>query len=312
MYYQPKVRLSDGRVAGAEVVDSFTGESVGVRARAVANATGPWVDEIRRLEDPGAAPCGRLSKGIHVVLPLERPWSAGLTIPHDRVRVSFALPWEGMLLLGTTDTPYDGDPGDVCATEEDVQAVLAEAAQAVDDRLLERERVRASFAGLRVLPGLHGETARARRETLLLRGPGGMLSVAGGKLTTYRRIALAALDALRADLGLSRLDEAPLPLPGAADPALVALRLRDELPELDDERADHLAHLYGAAASAVAARGAERIHPDAPDVIGQIAYAREREWACTDDDVLARRTTLGLRGLGASAPVRGAEVAERR
>ena len=288
-----------GRIGGAEVRDAFTHEAVDVRATAVVNATGPWVDRLRRLEDPRAEPTARLSKGVHVVVPLEQPWSAALTIPHDRFRVTFAVPWEGMLLLGTTDTPFDGDPGALRVTEDDVAAVLGQAARAVQERLLARERVRSTFAGLRVLPRAGEDTASARRETLFLRGTAGMLSIAGGKLTTYRRIALGALEALRAELALHRVDARPVPLPGAADPTLVALRVAERFPELDAESAQHLAHLYGDAAADVARLGAERVHPEAPDVVGQLAYARRHEWACTDEDVLRRRTTLALRGIDA-------------
>ena len=290
-------RDGGGRIAAAEVRDRFTDEVVTARARAVVNATGPWVDSLRRLEDQAAEPSARLSKGVHVLVPLERSWSAALTIPHDRIRVTFAVPWHGMLLLGTTDKAYDGDPDDLRVKEAEIATVLGEAARAVDGRLLARERVVGSFAGLRVLPGAGDDTASARRETLFLRGPGGMLSIAGGKLTTYRRIAHAALAALRSDLALHRLNERPIPLPGAADPILVALGLAERFPELDDESADHIARLYGSEAGAVAALGCARVHREGPDVVGQISYAREREWACTDEDILRRRTTLGLRGL---------------
>ena len=81
------------------------------RARVVVNASGPWLDDVRRLEDPAAGRSIRLSKGVHVLVDPERPWSAALTVPHDKVRVSFAVPWQGMLLLGTTDTLYEGEPG---------------------------------------------------------------------------------------------------------------------------------------------------------------------------------------------------------
>ena len=127
---------------GAELLDRLSGETVAVEARAVVNATGPWLDTLRRLEEPGVEPYGQLSKGVHVTLPLDEPWSSALTIPHDQVRVTFAYPWEGMLLLGTTDTPYEGDPADVTATDEDIDTVLAEAGVAVDGDLL-RTRPRA-------------------------------------------------------------------------------------------------------------------------------------------------------------------------
>ena len=149
----------------------------------------------------------RLSKGVHLIVDGGEGWSAAVTIPHDKVRVSFAIPWEGKLLLGTTDTLHEGEPEDGAVTDDDVRTILVEASDAVRDL----GQVRASFWGLRVLPGGPGATANARRETVYTTGPTGMLSVAGGKLTTYRRIALDALE----QLGVRNLDRAPRPLPGA-------------------------------------------------------------------------------------------------
>ncbi|HEY3182988.1 MAG TPA: glycerol-3-phosphate dehydrogenase/oxidase [Gaiellaceae bacterium] len=287
------LRVERGRVVGAEVA------GVGpVRARAVVNATGAWVDHVRRMEDPGAAPSVRLSKGVHAVVDLERPWSAALTIPRDAVRVTFAVPWEGMLLLGTTDTLYDGDPAAVAVTERDVAQILAEAETAVDG--LRGAQVRASFAGLRVLPGGGDDTASARRETVYSTGPAGMLTVAGGKLTTYRRIALGALEALRPQLGLHRVDRLPHPLPGAALDAP-----SPALSELDAPVRAHLLHLYGGLANEVLADvegepdQLRALHPRAPEIAAQVAYAYRREWAVTTEDVLRRRTTLALRGIDA-------------
>ena len=303
--YAEAVELSaaSGRIGRATVSDRLGGGSVAVEARAVVNATGPWIDRVRLLEDPAARPSGRLSKGVHALLALDQPWSAALIIPHDRVRVSFAVPWEGMLLLGTTDSLYEGDPADVAATEADVEQILSEASVALDSNVLRREAVRSTFAGLRVLPGAGGSTASARRETVLLRGREGMLTIAGGKLTTYRRIALDALDELRPDLGLSRLDRRPVPLPGAADLHDAAQRIARAHPELKPATRLHLAHFYGTLAEEVLALADEDpellqpLHPDAPDIAAQATYARASEWACTDEDVLARRTTLALRGL---------------
>jgi glycerol-3-phosphate dehydrogenase len=299
-----ELRTVGGRVAGAEVVAD--GAPLSMSARAVVNATGPWVDTVRRLEDPAAAPSVRLSKGAHVLLGLDEPWTTALTIPHDKVRVSFALPWQGMLLLGTTDTLHEGEPEAVEATEADVEQILAEAAVAIDPGLLGREAVRSSFAGLRVLPLGDGSTARARRETVYSRGPTGMLSVSGGKLTTYRRTALAALDLLRAELGLHRLDPSPVPLPGAIDPEEGTRRLADRFPVLDPAVAAHLVHLYGSLAEEVLAPTADDpdllrpLHPEGPDVAAQAVYARDVEWAQQPEDIVRRRTTLGLRGLGSA------------
>ncbi|MBA2536044.1 MAG: glycerol-3-phosphate dehydrogenase/oxidase [Actinobacteria bacterium] len=303
------LRVVRGRIVGADVEDGIGGNNVSVQTRTVVNATGPWVDEVRRLEDPGCPRSSRLSKGVHVLVRPEHAWSAALTIPHDRVRVSFAVPWEGMLMLGTTDTAYDGDPADVRPTEEDIEQVLGEAAIALDTSLVERDRVRYAFAGLRVLPGTGRDTARARRETVLLRGPAGMLSVAGGKLTTYRRIAHNVLQALRAELGLHSIDTDARPLPGAGRVADIAAWLATEPTEIEPATRSHLARLYGTFAQDVLAEAEPNaellrpLHPDGPDIAAQVAYARRAEWACSVDDVLRRRTTLAVRGLAEPAVV---------
>ena len=305
------LRIAGGRVCGAEVGDRLDSATIALTARAVVNATGPWIDDVRRLEDANGRPSMRLSKGVHVFLDLAEPWRAALTIPHDGVRVSFAVPWEGMLLLGTTDTPYESEPDELSVSDEEIQTVLAEAAVALEPDALPAGDVRSTSAGLRVLPNVRGPTARTRRETVFLRGRAGMLTVAGGKLTTYRRIALAVLSALRPELGLPRLPGAPVPLPGALPLGEATQRLAHSHPELEPALRSHLAHLYGTRAEDVLAPTLadpvllEPLHPAAPDIAAQALYAHEREWACTTDDVLRRRTTLAARGLA------GAETGAR-
>ena len=230
-------------------------------------------------------------------------------MPQDDVRVTFAVPWYGMLLLGTTDTEYDGDPGAVRVDPADVEQILREAQVALGPALAAPDRVRASFAGVRVLPAGPGESANARRETVFTVGPGGMLSVAGGKLTTYRRIALDALTRLRGDLGIHRVDRRPWPLPDAAPEAHAPSFPLDVQPHVQA----HLRHLYGRRAPDVLRLALddpallEPLHPDGPDIAAQALYARRSEWAVTDEDVLRRRTTVAWRGLTAdlSAPIPG-------
>jgi glycerol-3-phosphate dehydrogenase len=277
---------------GVEVVAD--GETVTVSARATVNAAGPWVDHVRQLDDAGATPSIRLSKGVHVLVDGGTDWSAALTIPHDKVRVSFAVPWEGMLLLGTTDTPHD-EGTEVAVTDADIDQVLGEASVAVEG--LSRSDVKATFAGLRVLPYGDGETTTARRETVYSRSSSGMISIAGGKLTTYRRIALDALEHLRSDLGLHRIDGSPRPLPGAA--GLSRVPFPDGLPAATRS---HLLDLYGSLAADVLAPARddpsllEPLAPGRPDLAAQALYAREHEWAVTEEDVLRRRTTAWLAG----------------
>ncbi|MEU9285593.1 glycerol-3-phosphate dehydrogenase/oxidase [Streptomyces sp. NPDC048275] len=309
------LRFTRGRVTGADLRDRTNGAEFGVDARLVLNATGPWVDHLRKLEDPNAAPSIRLSKGAHLVLKRTSPWKAALATPIDKYRITFALPWEDMLLLGTTDEEYEGDPADVAVNEKDISQILDEAAFSIRDQQLSRDLITYSFAGLRVLPGGPGDTAKAKRETVVTEGRGGMLSVSGGKWTTFRHIGRTVMKKLESLPGhplgedFEPISELPkkLPLPGVANPRAVAHRLLVDGPapgpRMGADTAKHLATHYGSLAFDVARLAndnpelAERVHPDAPEIWAQVVYARDNEWAETADDVLRRRTTLTIRGL---------------
>jgi glycerol-3-phosphate dehydrogenase len=293
------LRSVGGRSAGAEV--RIDGDVLQVDARFVVNAAGPWVDRVRQLEDARAGTSVRLSRGSHVLVPGGEEWRAALTIAQDDVRVTFAVPWYDMLLLGTTDVPYEGDPSDLGLETVEVGQILDEASLALETPLLSPSHVRAAYTGVRVLPVGDGGTATARRETVITRSPGGMLNVAGGKLTTYRRIALEALTRLRSELGIHRIDSRPWPLPGAASSSQL------DLEGVDPQVRAHLEHLYGSLAGEVLAPARddpallERLHPAGPDIAAQARYAVTHEWARTEEDVLRRRTTLFYRGLADEA-----------
>ncbi|MFC4564683.1 FAD-dependent oxidoreductase [Nocardiopsis mangrovi] len=309
------LRTTHGRVTGADLRDGVDGTEFGVDARLVLNATGPWVDHLRRMEDPAAAPSVRLSKGAHLVLRTDRPWRAVLTIPVDKYRVSFAIPWEDHLLLGTTDESYAGDPADVGVVAADTDQILGEAAAAVEADTLDPDRITYSFAGLRVLPGGPGSTSSAKRETVVTLGRGGMLSVAGGKWTTYRHIGRTVIERLRRVRAVPLAEDMSptlktVPLPGIGRPEAVAHRLmadREPPARMDPLVARHLATHYGSVSLDIAdlvradpALG-ERIHPGGPDIWAQAVFARNNEWAVTVDDVLRRRTTVTVRGLDDAA-----------
>ncbi|MEU8862491.1 glycerol-3-phosphate dehydrogenase/oxidase [Streptomyces umbrinus] len=316
------LRFTRGRVTGAELKDTLSGDEFGVSARLVLNATGPWVDHLRKMEDEHAAPSIRLSKGAHLVLKRTSPWKAALATPIDKYRITFALPWEDMLLLGTTDEAYEGDPADVSVNEKDISQILDEAAFSIRDQQLSRDLITYSFAGLRVLPGGPGDTSKAKRETVVTEGRGGMLSVAGGKWTTFRHIGRTVMKKLESLPGrplgedFEPISELPkkLPLPGVANPRAVAHRLLVDGPapgpRMGADTARHLSTHYGSLAFDIARLAndnpelAQRVHPDAPEIWAQVVYARDNEWAETADDVLRRRTTLTIRGL-ATDEVRG-------
>ena len=308
------LRLAGGRVTGAECADVLGGEPLAIEATCVVNATGPWVDELRRMADPAAPDSLRFAKGVHLVVRLDEPWEAALTTPLPDGRVQFANPWEGALLVGTTDEPYDGDPRDITATPEDVAQIVGESRASIEPGVVEHDRILSTFAGVRVLPQGEGETPSARRETVFERGESGMLSIAGGKFTTFRRIALDALEHLRGELGLAALDRSPAPLPGAADADAVVEQLLRDFPALTAASARHLARFHGSDAFELLAPAHENpallepLAEGAPELAAQVPWAREQEWALTADDVLARRTTLAALGRAEAARERVEEL----
>ena len=205
------------------------------------------------------------------------------------------------LLLGTTDHPYEGDPADVAPDPGDEHQILAEAALSLTGAAIDPSRIRQRFAGLRVLPVAAGPTSDAPREVVLTTGPGGMVSIAGGKLTTWRRIGLQAAGLAAAGLGRPRPDHRPVPLPSAVEPETAGAALRERFPLVDPAVVAHLVHGHGAAAGVILSRAAADptllapLSGRAPDIAAQVLHARDREWAVTVDDVV-RRTGLAPRG----------------
>jgi len=179
--------------------------------------------------------------------------------------------------------------------------VLSEASIALPPDVVRAGAVRFSFAGLRVLPLGSDTTANTHREHLVQTGRFGMVSIAGGKLTTHRRIALEALHRLP-DPRLAGLSLVDVPLPQSSA-ALQEQADRDTDPDV----VTHLARIYGRDSLTVMAQrrkhrnALERIHPGGPDVWAQVYHAVEREWATTLDDVIRRRTTVAVRGLASPA-----------
>jgi glycerol-3-phosphate dehydrogenase len=295
------LHLVDGCVRGAAAVDRRTGRAFDVHARVVVNATGPWTDTVRRLERPGAAPSVQLSRGTHLVLAADEGWEAAVTAILDDGRVAFAVPFEDGLLLGTTDHPYHDDPAAVAPDPADERQVLEEAARSLLPSALDPARIRQRFAGLRALPVATGPTSQAPREVVVGTGAGGMVSIAGGKLTTWRRIGLQAAALACEALGVAAPDRRPRPLPSAIEPLAAEAELGARFPDVPAATVAHLVRYHGAAAAMILERTTadrallEPLAPGAPDIAAQVAHARDREWATDVDDVV-RRTGLAPRG----------------
>jgi glycerol-3-phosphate dehydrogenase len=327
----------DGRIATALVQDRLSGRELVVRASRVVNATGAWSGAVSALDRAAARAMGpqgpitagpangatralRLSKGVHLVvdrdsLPLG-PIAVVLPTTADG-RLAFAVPWGRHVLLGTTDTPYEGDPAAVFPESADVAALLGDANRFLDVGLSEADVISA-FAGLRPLVADEAATtATTSREHAVTVAPSGLVSVSGGKLTTYRRMARdtvdAALQAVTGRWGVSTT--ARIPVQGAAGLTAAAPQIRAQGRELGLSTgiATHLLDSYGADAACLLALVADRadlgrpLVPDLPYVRAEVVYGARYEGAQTLEDVLRRRTRVALEdrdgGLGAAADV---------
>jgi len=307
---------SDGRVDGAEVLDRTTGERVTLRARHVVNATGVWVDALQGFEEPGRPAVVQPSKGVHVVVPTERlPLKdAAVLLPSKQGdgRSMFAIPWGAQTILGTTDTPYDGGLDDMSLTGDDLEYVL-DAGNAVFRQDLAADDVLGAWAGVRPLlrqPGSSSMSDMSRRH-VLVEGRAGLLTITGGKLTTYRRMAKDVVDRIvERDGRKARCRTAQIPLSGTrpVDTVVREVAAAARVLGLDDDVAPNLVRQCGETAqhvlSLVAAEPVlgQRLSPAAPHIAAEVVHAARSEGAACLDDVLSRRTRLSLRARDAALP----------
>lgn len=291
---------SGGRLAAARVRDRFTGESQRVRARCFVNVAGPWLDRVRRLDDAGAPPRLRATKGVHAVFDRRRIGNRDAIVIRGvgDSRVMFAIPWQEQTLIGTTDTYFDGDPADVAADADDIDYILASTNRAFPNANVTARDVIATYAGLRplVAPEDEMDESEVSREDEIFESPSGLISLGGGKLTTHRHVAERIVDQVARRVGrrVGPCRTMKVPLPGAA--GMVAGSVMDGPPATGEE---HVRARYGAAAAEVAATinggPGGRIVGDLPDLMVEVVYAVEHEMAMTLDDVLVRRVSVHLR-----------------
>lgn len=304
---QPESTLPNAqeRVCGAVVRDTLTGETFEVRARAVVNATGPFCDAIRRMDDAAIAPIVAPSAGVHIVLPARfGPAHMGLLdASSSDGRVIFFLPWQGHIVAGTTDTPTHITQSPIPA-EADIEFLLREVAKYFSEGTrITRADVTSAWAGIRPLvrDPAAVDTQSLVRNHMINFSSSGLLTISGGKWTTYRAMAQETIDAAASRFNLP-LDEtrstAKTPLIGAHGfgESLLA-RLRADF-ALDADVAAYLHRAYGDRALQIAAAmrdgGSMRIHAAHPHTVAEVRHAVHREYAATAVDVLARRTRLAF------------------
>jgi glycerol-3-phosphate dehydrogenase len=289
-----------GRAAGVRVRDDATGEEVVVRAENVVNATGVWADRIRpeELHNEAEVPTIRPSRGTHVTLSYEDlPLVGGAIVPAGSGRSIFALPWLGRTLIGTTDNDYEGELDHIQPSSDDIDYLL-DAVNAFFATDLGREHITGAYAGVRPLisTGDPKKSVDISRKAELYETSSGLITITGGKLTTWRRMAKMAVDRLvERDARDAPCRTQEIPLGQQIDPS--ALERVEGVPA---ESYAMLAGRYGFAAHEVLRTAGERgelaqpIVPGLPDLLAEAAHAARREQARSVADVLLRRTRLGL------------------
>jgi glycerol-3-phosphate dehydrogenase len=277
------MRDAKGYVTGATVRDEETGEELEIPARIVVNATGVFTDSIRRMADPAAETLVVTSQGIHLVF--DRSFLKGdtaLMVPRTSDgRVLFVIPWHGHAVAGTTDTPLDAPSLEPRPLDEEIEFILETAARYLT-RPPTRADVLAVYVGLRPLVKGEGKTSALSRDHVIHVDTSGLLTITGGKWTTYRHMAEDCVDHA---ITLGKLRDEPCPTRN--------LRIHGYL---RDSAALGSLEVYGSDAEAIRALAqdspalAAQLHPDLPYVAAEVVWAARAEMARSVEDVLARRT----------------------
>lgn len=291
-----------GKLNGAIVRDKESGDLFSIRAKVIINAGGPFCDSIRKLDNPHIEPMLTASSGVHIVI--DKKFSApqmGLLIPKtEDKRVLFLLPWHGHTLVGTTDNPakIEDNPK---VSREDIHYILRQLKHYFSLEIQESD-ILSTWSGLRPLVSnlKSSDTARLSRDHVVNISESGLVTVTGGKWTTYRKMALDAVSQAIRLRGLKPLRPSmteKIPLAGGENfKSSIALELKKKY-AFEKESCEHLMQAYGSRAIQVAKLSQEfpgKLVEGHPYLIAEVIYAIRNEGARTVEDVLARRLRLSF------------------
>jgi len=288
---------SGGRIVGVQATDKATGRQYEIRAKAVINATGVFTDSVLQMDEPGSEPIIAPSQGVHIVLDkVFLPGEAAILVPHtDDGRVLFAVPWHDKIIIGTTDTPVTEIPAEPRALPEEIDFILQQIGRYLT-KTPGRKDIRSVFAGLRPLvKSSSKKTAELSRDHLITVSDSGLITIAGGKWTTYRRMAEDTVNTAitRAGLTDTPCRTAELPIHGSTTVAGTSAGPAATTPATDFH--DPL-YYYGSDAPAIRALASadpalgKRLHARLPYIGAEIVWAAREELCMTVEDALSRRT----------------------
>lgn len=311
---------SGKRITGVVAVDQATNKKITISAKATIMCAGVWSDELHAMFDLTPGYTVAMSKGVHIVLPGDAIKSKDGIILKTPVSVLFLIPWGDKWIVGTTDTPYDGDRTSPRATQEDVQYILDQANRVLEPQI-KADDILGVFAGLRPLVAnkTGSATTKLSREHTVDRPTPGFVSIAGGKYTTYRVMAKDAVDL--AVLDLRRLVNESvtdkLPLIGA-DGYFALVQQIPKIAEsysISEATVRHLLDRYGSLIEEILEiidadpSMSERLIPELPYLKAEILHAVTHEGALSVEDVLLRRTRISFEAFDGGADV-AADVAK--
>jgi glycerol-3-phosphate dehydrogenase len=300
-----------GKIVGVKGIDLLSGTQFGAKAKIVVNATGPWSDGVRRLDDPSTEPQLRPAKGIHIIVPRDRLGNREAIVIESRRdgRNMFVIPWGDFSLVGTTDTDYEGDLDRVGAAEEDIRYLLEALDQTYPESHVTRGDIISMYASVRPLAAELGVNEDAvSRDQLISESNSGLVSIIGGKLTTHRSMARALVDQVSAKLALDFATPARrgcetdrYPLDYSETEVEEAATKLIEKSGFEVEIARHLVDSYGPGVEQIlqitkeAPGLSSRIVPELPYLMAEVVYAARHEMALRLIDFMFRRTQLVYR-----------------
>lgn len=300
------------RVVGVNAVDLASGKKIAIKASATIMCAGVWSDQLHARFELTPGYNVTMSKGAHIVVPGSAIKSGAGIIVKTPISVLFLIPWGDKWIVGTTDTPYEGDRAEPCATKEDVQYILDQANRVLEPKLRADEII-GVYAGLRPLVANNksATTTKLSREHTVDRPAAGFVSIAGGKYTTYRVMAKDVVD--RAVIELRRLTQESvtekLPLVGA-DGYFALEQQKERIAQesgLDVATVTHLLNRHGSLISEildlikVQPQLASTLDADLLYIKAEIVYAASHEGARSVDDVISRRTRLSFEAVNHGA-----------